>query len=230
MKKLLVANFKMNGNKDFYQKVNKVVNKIAVKDTVVLCPPFVYMPYFKIKNKNVFIGTQDMAGFENGKSTGQISPNMLKDFDVTYSILGHSERRAIGETNEIVAQKVKHAIDNNIIPIICVGGKTKLDEIVEQVEAVLSSVENNNKIFFAYEPISAIGTGIQPSVNQINIRLKLIKETAKKHGFDVGVLYGGSVNMSNIREMNKTIAEGYLMGTVTKNIDELMEIFKGDYE
>ena len=69
MKKLLVANYKMNGNKDFYQKVNKVINKVKTEDTIVLCPPFVYMPFVKLKNKNMFLGSQDVACLENKKST-----------------------------------------------------------------------------------------------------------------------------------------------------------------
>ena len=73
MEKLLVANYKMNGNQNFYKKVNKVVNKLKMKDTIVLCPPFVYMPFFKIKNKNVFLGAQDVCSQINKKSTGQIS-------------------------------------------------------------------------------------------------------------------------------------------------------------
>ena len=80
MKKLFVANYKMNGDKNFYQKVNKVFNKLKSEDTIVLCPPFVYMPLLKIKNKSVFIGSQDISDCENKKSTGQISAKMLKEF------------------------------------------------------------------------------------------------------------------------------------------------------
>ena len=64
---IFVANYKMNGNKNFYSKVNKIFNKEKFKDTIVLCPPFVYMPFFKLKNKNVSLGSQDVSDVEKGK-------------------------------------------------------------------------------------------------------------------------------------------------------------------
>ena len=110
MEKLLVANYKMNGDKNFYNTVQKVMKKIKVKDTkIVLCPPFVYMPFLKIKNDNIALGSQDISNILNKQSTGQISPVMLKELNVNYTIIGHSERRALGETDELVADKLKLA-------------------------------------------------------------------------------------------------------------------------
>lgn len=231
MKKLFVANYKMNGDKNFYQKINKIVNKLKVKDTVILCPPFVYMPFFKIKNKSVFLGSQDICTVENKKSTGQISARMLKEFDVKYSIIGHSEKREIGETDYVVSQKVEYAQQNGLIPIVCVGEKTKsakLEVVIEQVKMALANAKSND-VIFAYEPIWAIGTGEQPSVNKINKAIKLIKGTAKECGFDCLVLYGGSVNLSSSKELNASNADGYLMGGVSHKIDEFVAIVKGEW-
>lgn len=230
MQKLLVANYKMNGNKDFYQKVSKTINKLKLKDTVILCPPFVYMPFLKINNKNVCLGAQDICSQENTKSTGQTSAKMLKEFGASYVIVGHSERREIGETNEVVAQKVSIAQSNNIIPIVCVGEKTKtakLDILVEQVKIALSMAKNDN-IIFAYEPIWAIGSGVQPTVEKINKALKIIKNTAQDLGFDLKVLYGGSINGNNINEVSKSLADGFLMGGVSNKLDEFVSILKGE--
>ena len=227
---IFVANYKMNGDKNFYQKVNKICNKGKFKDTIILCPPFVYMPFFKIKNKNINLGSQDIASCQNKQSTGQISAQMLNEFGVKYSIIGHSERRAIGETDEIVSKKVKYAQENNITPIVCVGEESKnekLSVVVSQVEKALSLVENNN-IIFAYEPIWAIGSGEIPTISKINKALKLIKDTAKKQGFEVKVLYGGSVNLSNNKELKTSIADGFLMGGVSLKLDDFMEIVKGE--
>ena len=94
MKKLFVANYKMNGDKNFYLQVNKVFNKLKSEDTIVLCPPFVYMPLLKIKNKSVYLGSQDISANENKKSTGQISARMLKDFGVKFSIIVKGVRLA----------------------------------------------------------------------------------------------------------------------------------------
>ena len=104
MNKLIVANYKMNGNADFYKKVSQKVNSLKLKDTVVLCPPFVYMSSLKLRNEKVCLGSQDIAGDVNKKSTGQISPKMLKEFDAKYSIVGHSERREIGETDYMISR------------------------------------------------------------------------------------------------------------------------------
>jgi len=229
MQKLLVANFKMNGNKNFYKKVNKEINKLKSKDTVILCPPFVYMPFFKFKNKNVFLGSQDIAEIDNKKSTGQINAAMLNEFAVNYSIIGHSERRANGESDELIAKKIQYAQKNGIIPIVCIGLKTKtlkVDFLVEQVKSALSLAENKD-IIFAYEPNWAIGSGVQPTVKNIDKVIDVIKTTASELGFNATVLYGGSVNASNFEEVSKSKAEGFLMGTVSLKLDELFKIFKG---
>ena len=230
MKKLFVANYKMNGDKNFYLQVNKVFNKLKSEDTIVLCPPFVYMPLLKIKNKSVYLGSQDISANENKKSTGQISARMLKDFGVKFSIIGHSERRAIGETDELVAEKVMKAQNADIIPIICVGEENvgeNLDVITSQVEMALSKAENK-EIIFAYEPVWAIGTGEQPTVTNIKKALKIIKITAKHCGYSVKVLYGGSVNFSNYKAIEKAGVDGYLMGGVSLKLDEFVKIVKGE--
>ena len=226
---IFVANYKMNGDKNFYKKVNKIFKR-KFKDTIVLCPPFIYMPFFNLKNQKVCLGSQDISIEQNKQSTGQISAKMLNEFGVKYSIIGHSERRAIGETDEVIALKVKYAQENNITPIVCVGEKTKtakLDVLVEQVEKALSLVENNN-IIFAYEPIWAIGSGEVPTVLKINKALKMIKDTAKKKDLDVEVLYGGSVNISNHKELKSSIADGFLMGGVSLKLNDFIKIVEGE--
>ncbi|MBQ8615104.1 MAG: triosephosphate isomerase [Clostridia bacterium] len=230
MKKLLVANYKMNGNINFYQKVTKVLNKIKLKDTVILCPPFVYMPFLKLKNKNIFLGAQDISNIENTKSTGQIGGKMLNEFNCKYVIIGHSERRANGESDWFVADKVHNAHKHDLVPIICVGENTKtskLDVLVEQVGIALSKAETK-EIIFAYEPVWAIGSGEQPTVSKINKALTIIRDTAKEFGFDVKVLYGGSVNAENYQEVSKSNADGFLMGGVSNKLDEFVKILKGE--
>ena len=230
MKKLLVANYKMNGNKGFYQKVNRRLNKLKLEDTVVLCPPFVYMPFLSVKNKNIFVGAQDITNFVNTKSTGQTSPAMLKEFNAKYVIIGHSERRAMGETDFLVADKVSVAHAADLIPIVCVGEQTKtsgLGILEDQVRVALSKAEKK-EIIFAYEPIWAIGSGEQPTVEKIDEALNIIKTISNEVGFDVKVLYGGSVNAANYKEVSKSCADGFLMGGVSNKIDEFVKILKGE--
>ena len=230
MQKLIVANYKMNGNAEFYDSVKSVMNNLKVKDTeIVLCPPFIYVPNLKINNKNISVGVQDISIEINKKSTGQISPIMIKEFGAKYAIIGHSERRAIGESNEIVAAKVLNAVNNDLTPIICVGEedkKSSLDILVKQVETALS--ENYDNIIFAYEPVWAIGSGEIPTNSQINKALNIIKETASKKGLNnIKVLYGGSVNDTNYMELLKTEADGFLLGGISLNTDKLISLIQG---
>lgn len=231
MHKFIVANYKMNGNLKFYKSVAKNLNSIKVKDTeIILCPPFVYLSCLKIKNKNVFVGCQDIAEIKNGKSTGQISPEMLQDFSVKYTIVGHSERRAIYETDSIVANKTKLAIEHGIVPIVCVGEDKKssaISSVLEQVEAVLYACNNASKIIFAYEPVWAIGSGEIPTNEKINRVVNKIKKTISNHGIEPICLYGGSVNDQNFENILKTNIDGFLLGGVSKDIEKFKMIVKG---
>lgn len=230
MEKLMVANYKMNGNKDFYQKVTKVVNKLRTKDTVVLCPPFVYMSFLKSKKRNIFVGAQNITDTINTKSTGEISPQMLKEFGAKFVIAGHSERRANGETDEQICKKIKVAQSCDIVPIVCVGEegkKSSLDVLVNQVKSSLNQAEKK-EIIFAYEPIWAIGSGEIPTVKQINKAIQIVKKTAKESGFNVKVLYGGSVNVNNYKELLTSVADGFLMGGVSNKLDDFVKILKGE--
>ena len=231
MQKLIVANFKMNGNVNFYNQVNDKFNNLKLKDTVVLCPPFVYMPFLKIKNKFVKFGSQDVSGIINTKSTGDVSPNMLKEFNVGFSIVGHSERRANGETDEVVSKKVRCCVENDICPIICVGEKTKtssIGSIQKQVKFAISGIDANSNIIFAYEPVWAIGSGEIPTNEKIDKVISNIKQILIDNGFkNVKVLYGGSVNDANYQELLKTSADGFLLGGVSLKLDKLETLIKG---
>ena len=231
MSKLLVANYKMNGDLKFYKSVVKNFNKIKVKDTkIVLCPPFVYLSNFKIKNKHVSVGSQDVAGESNKKSTGQTSPSMLKEFGVKYAIIGHSERREIGETDNMIALKVKHVLENEIVPIICVGEQKKssaLDTIIQQVKIALTHVKEKHEIVIAYEPVWAIGSGEVPTNARIKKVVKQILETVKEMGLNAKCLYGGSVSEQNFLELIKTGVDGFLLGGVSRDLDKFGKIIRG---
>lgn len=230
MHKLIVANYKMNGDKRFYSSIHKKLNNLKLKDTeLVLCPPFLYLPILKIKHKKIKIGSQNISNCVNSKSTGQISPNMLKEFDVKYAIIGHSEVRKIGETEAIIAEKVKNACESNIIPIICVGEErknSKIDCLQAQVKSALSLL-GKQEIIFAYEPVWAIGSGEIPCVKRINKAVSIIKEEAQTCGALVRVLYGGSVSVDNYQSLLAANVDGFLLGGVSLRIDEFISIVKG---
>ena len=225
---IFVANYKMNGDKNFYIKVNKIFSKFKSLDTIVLCPPFVYTPFLELKH--VALGVQNVAARENKQSTGEISARMLADLGAKYAIIGHSERREMGETDEMVALKVNMAQTYGVIPIVCVGEKNKADNVMlvaDQVKAALSK-RVNDEIIFAYEPIWAIGSGEIPTVEQIDNVLRIIRDAAAEQGVSVKVLYGGSVNLKNHKELRTSIADGFLMGGVSLKLDDFVSIIKGE--
>lgn len=232
MRRLIVANYKMNGDKKLFAKIIKEVNKVKVRDTkIVLCPPFVYLDEFNLKNKNVELGCQDITNQENSKSTGQISPKMLLEFGVKYVIIGHSERRKIGETDEQINQKINICLNNKLKPIICVGEEKKsdkLDIVLEQINYAFKNIDNNIIPIIAYEPVWAIGTGKLPAVNRINKMTRMIKAHLEKLGYtDSSILYGGSVGIDNYKMISDADIDGFLLGGVSLRIKEFIEIVKG---
>ncbi|MBR1987923.1 MAG: triose-phosphate isomerase [Clostridia bacterium] len=225
-----VANYKMNGDKEFFLSQVQELNKIDTKDTkIVLCPPFIYLPFFKV-NERISLGAQDVANAMKGRSTGQVSATMLKEFDAEYVIIGHSERRSNGETNTQIVDKVKCALELGLIPIICVGELNKNsgnDEIFEQVDAVLKNIDHSSKIIFAYEPVWAIGSGDIPTTEEVKNVIDNIKSRAKEMNFDIEVLYGGSVDEKNFTTFSKAGADGFLLGGITLKTERFIELIKG---
>ena len=224
MNKLIIGNFKMNKS---MEECNEYVNifqnyGIPEKRIVVLCPPyFALNNYVKLINNksNCFVGAQNCSSEKNGSFTGEVSCEMIKSTGARYVIIGHSERRIkLGETDEIVNEKVKRAIESGLVPIICVG--EKLDEISKK-KSVLSkqlsiSLKNIDisKIIIAYEPVWAIGTGKTCSLGDIESTHSYIKEKVIKiAGIAPLVVYGGSVKSSNASEILKLDAvDGVLVG------------------
>lgn len=229
MHKLIVANFKMNGDKKFYLHVNKLFNKLKLQDTkIILCPPFVYLPFLKSKNKNIKIGSQDITSELDNKSTGQIGPKMLKEFNVEYCLIGHYERRKIGESEKVINQKINVAIQNNIQPIICVGtdNVNDLKSLKEQVESALNNQLQFSPIF-AYEPNWAINGDEVPSVEEINLAVSVIQKMCAQKGFTSKVLYGGGVDLKTYQLIKDAKVDGFLLGGICLNINETIELIKG---
>ncbi len=229
MHKLIVANFKMNGDKNTYLSLQKKLNSMKVSDTeIILCPPFLYLPFFK-NSKNYMIGAQDVSNTVDGKSTGQISPNMLHEFGVEYVLVGHSDRRILGENDDIIADKVATATENNLIPIVCVGENKKSDkvEIVGEQTRLALSRYRSGEVIFAYEPIWAIESGELPEISRIDRAIAVIKRNAHEFGLNARVLYGGSVNEDNFKLLLNTNVDGFLCGSVALNHDDFIELVKG---
>jgi triosephosphate isomerase len=218
-----------------------MVSDVQDRD-IAICPPFTILDAVSrmIVDSRIYLGAQDMFWELKGAFTGEISPLMLKEFNCTFVILGHSERRwIIGETSEVIAKKVKSAIDNNITPILCVGERledreaNKTEEvIISQLEGSLSLVSAPESMVIAYEPVWAIGTGKAAYPSDAVEVISMIKEWySKKFGEEklktLRVLYGGSVTPSNIDDFIKEEKiDGALVGGASLNAENFARIVK----
>ena len=221
MSKLIVANYKMNGDKTFYQNIQNKYNNLKLQDTkIILCPPFVYLSFLQINNKNIKLGSQDISNVNNDKSTGQISAKMLKEFNVEYCLVGHLERRALGENLEILKAKISNAIENNIQPIICVDNKVNLKD---EIEFLLKNFKNFKPIF-AYEPSWAIDGNKVASVGEINSFVKKLKGICKQLNFECKILYGGGVDLNSYQQIKKADVDGFLLGGICLNVNEIISL------
>ena len=246
MKKLfIVANWKMNGNKKSNRQLIKYINKKVSDNSnieVVICPPFTYLTQIlELKISSIKIGAQNISENNNGAYTGEISGSMLQDLNLDYVIIGHSERRQMFNDNEAnIAQKFELAHQYELIPILCVGesfnerktGQT-LEIIQTQIKSVIEStgIELFAKSIIAYEPIWAIGTGETASPSQAeevhsNIRT-IIKEYDSNIAASIPILYGGSVNGANSKDLfTMSNINGGLIGGASLNEEEFVEIYQ----
>lgn len=219
---IVVLNNKSNLNKYEFTNYLQEIKKINTNNTMILCPTFLNIPLAD----GVLLGSQNVSKFDNGAYTGEISVEQLKSYNVKYSIVGHSERREYQkETNEDIKEKIVKLIENDIIPILCIG-ESKLErdnntykEVLKEELSILNDINNTN-IIIAYEPIWSIGTGIVPTDYQIEEVFELIKSSFPNNK----ILYGGSANNDNIDTLKEIkLIDGYLLGGLSLKPDKLQE-------
>ena len=237
---LIAGNWKLNCDieeaKDLSTSILNNLRDKALSSEVALFPPNIYIDTVKkiVNNSNIFVGAQDCSVHTSGAYTGDVSAKMLNDMECKYIIVGHSERR-IGkfETNNDVALKAKNVMENKMCPIICVGEDAKdrddgnaLNFIEKQLNE--SIPKNYYKDFIiAYEPIWAIGSGKIPTIDSINEMFNMIRQWLLNNGIDnnIKILYGGSVNKENVKEIfSCRDLGGLLIGGVSLKAQEFSEI------
>jgi len=238
MKKILViANWKCNPvslveAKQLFNLIKRGLKNIK-KVEVVICPPFIYIPTFQHSNiLTIKIGAQDCFWEKKGAYTGEISPTMLKDLGCQYVLLGHSERKRLGETDEIINKKLKAALSAKLNPIFCLGETEKeRDEgeiqniLKSQLEKGLNKISKKEikNIVIAYEPVWAIGTGNPCHPSEAKKVLLFLRKFFKKNL----ILYGGSVNSKNATPYIKEAKfQGLLIGGASLNAKEFIKIVK----
>lgn len=231
-KPIIAGNWKMHKTiAEAVEFVNDIKDKVNNTDVeAVICAPFTLLKDLKeaTKGTNIKIGAQNMHYAEQGAFTGEISAPMLKELNIDYVVLGHSERRQyFNETNETVNKKVVKALEEGIDPILCVGETLEEREASEtknvckeQTEKALVGVsaEDMKKVVIAYEPVWAIGTGKTATAEDANDVIAYIREVVKglygeEISEEVRIQYGGSVKPSNVAEiMNQSDIDGALVG------------------
>jgi len=251
MRKTIIAgNWKMNMNhKEAEELAKGIVERVAdVTDVeIVVCPTFTSLCAVSdvVKDTNVLLGAQNMHWEEKGAFTGEISANMLLTLGCNYVILAHSERRTyFHETDDIIALKVKSAIESGLIPIVCVGETRKEREkgITEKVvETQISgafgelSSEMFDGIVIAYEPVWAIGTGLTATTEKAQEVHAFIRELIKRmFGTEVAektrIQYGGSMKPSNARELlHEQDIDGGLIGGASLDAESFNGIIRASY-
>jgi triosephosphate isomerase (TIM) len=233
MRPLIIANWKMNpaNSKDAFDLAKAVVRELEdVEADVVLCPPFVYVPQL-LPSSNVFIGSQDAFWEQEGAYTGEVSPLMLKNLGCSHVILGHSERKKLGETLAIIAKKVQTALDISLIPVVCIG-----EGVEKEMKVILKDIKETDvpSIIFVYEPEGAISTepNAKPaSLEQLEralgaMRAMLLKKAGKGGVKNVSILYGGSVDSKNIQGFMEKGVQGALVGASSLDAQEFVALVK----
>ena len=184
------------------------------------------------------LGAQNVNPNSNGAYTGEISIDMLNQYRIEWVIIGHSERRALfNESNEFINLKVKAALDNGIKPILCIGetlkdrktGKTK-DVLYDQLKNCLKNIRCSNDFLIAYEPVWAIGTGETADDDIIESTNDIILNILEDLKYDIEnpkILYGGSVNNNNAKNLSKICnLDGFLIGGASLDAEQFYSIYK----
>ncbi len=212
----------------------------ACLSEVIVCPPFPFLPDIK-QDWDMAAGAQDVFWETKGAYTGEVTLDMLRNLNVEYVILGHSERRKyFEESDEVINKKVKAALKAGLKVILCVGEKQRKEKnvipkiVAEQIKANLAGVPKTkiHNVMVAYEPIWAIGTGLSDTPENAHQAALYIRKTIGKMyhtklGMGVKVLYGGSVNSKNVLEfVNYHGIDGVLVGSASTKKDEFTKMIK----
>ncbi|RYG16541.1 MAG: triose-phosphate isomerase [Chitinophagaceae bacterium] len=247
-KKIVAGNWKMNldyneGVSLFSEIVNMVRDEKKGDQIAVICPPYIHINSLAQLSAGVVqIGAQNCHHNESGAFTGEISAKMIQSIGATYVIIGHSERRQyFAESNELLASKTVIALQNNLMPLFCIG--ETLDErnngsyfqvLTDQLEQGVFglSAEDFAKVVIAYEPVWAIGTGLTATPEQAQdihafIRSKIEAKYGVNIADDTTILYGGSCNPKNAAELfAQPDIDGGLIGGASLKSRDFVDIVK----
>ena len=250
MKKLIAGNWKMNGKFGDNQKLlDAILTGLKANQpscSVVVCVPspyFVQVQDYQDRSRDgdgelmLKMGAQDVSAHSSGAFTGEVSATMLREHNVSYAIVGHSERRQYhGETDALVADKAKAALAAGITPIVCVGetlAEREAGRTEEVVKRQLAAVIHTNghcisEIVVAYEPVWAIGTGKTASPEEaqaVHAVLRAQLKSATDQSVRIKILYGGSMNATNAASLlGQSDIDGGLIGGASLKAADFLSI------
>ena len=245
--RIVAGNWKMNKTvaeaRDLVSKMSAPLREITNVEKV-FCPPFTLISSVAamLEGSGIGLGAQNMHWEEKGAFTGEVAPNMVKEF-CSYVIIGHSERRAFfGETDETVNRKLRAALKFDLTPIVCVGETLDQYEsgltaevVRRQIKSGLADIDSASaaRIVVAYEPVWAIGTGKASSAENANnvhatfIRPALSELFGEANAQAIRIQYGGSVTAANASELfAMSDIDGALVGGASLKVDEFVAIVK----
>ena len=244
-----IGNWKMFGDFGSFKIIHKInqfsyKSKNRSKKKIILCVPNTLIHFFKKKLKSKFIslGVQNCHYHQGyGPFTGSVNASMLKKAGAEFIILGHSENRLEGETNQIIKKKIISALNQKLNVIFCIGetykekskGKT-FSILRKQIKSSLNKKFIKNKIILAYEPVWSIGTNKIPKKSELQNTIKFIKKDFRKifkTNKSPKVLYGGSVNHQSIGLLSSiSEIDGFLIGSASQSAKKFIDIVKNYYK
>lgn len=248
--KIVIGNWKMNKTfeeaENLISEIEETLSDYELSTEVVLCPPLLYTElvtdHADDDGSHFYAGVQNVSEYPNGAYTGEISAEMLASMDVSFCIVGHSERRNyFGETNEIVLEKMLRLLENSIVPVMCCGETLEerksgrhFEIVKKQIEETIFKLtpEQLEETMIAYEPIWAIGTGETATPEQAQEMLAFIRSLVEQKfdaesALNTYILYGGSCNANNALVLfNQPDIDGGLIGGASLKTTDFIKIIE----
>jgi triosephosphate isomerase len=232
----------------------KIINKLhqfctkfkkkQIKNKIIFCIPHTLIHFYskRLKSRIISLGAQNCDYHESPQPfTGSVAASMIKKAGAKYVILGHSENRIRGESNQVIKKKIQSALKQNLNVIFCIGEtliekrrKKTFSIIRNQIKLCIEKKFNLKKIIIAYEPIWSIGTGKVPHHKELKKIFHYIKIEYKKifrTNYSPIVIYGGSVNKNSVKLLSKiSEIDGFLIGGASQSSKKFIDIIKNYYK
>lgn len=246
--KYIIGNWKTNPDslaeaKDIVGEIKKITNKAVLGGVQpIICPPNIYLSSLISNTTKLIFGVQDVWLNNEKNETGGTTAIMCKNLGVQVAIIGHSETRARGDTNEIVSRKLINAVKTGLTVVLCVGEINRdnkvnyYNEVATQLRGSLENFPVNKlvNLLIAYEPVWAIGDKAKGAATPTDfyemamlIRRTLTEQFPKEKAFNVPLLYGGSVDKKNAKSFLDTGCDGLLIGRTSLKSKDFISIIEG---